>query len=422
VPSSSPALQAISTSAPESAALALRELRRADPALTVAATLAPGVSLLSLGVPFDRLAEILLAHPPIFVRHICPVDLEVALEGLTPPPGPAELTPPPDPTVVNLSPQPPPRSGEGEPGPAAGPPEDRHPSPLRGGAGGEVNQKPLSELLAPLREAALELAPRVDAGRSFSVQTRLLGEGEWEFGPFDVNQALAEAVREATGAPLDVRQPAQVLSVVCVPGTGYVGLSDVEQNLSSWAGGARRFAREPGQISRSEFKLLEALEVFALPMAEGGLALDLGAAPGGWTHLLRARGLRVVAVDPGDLDPRLAGDRGIRHVRATAQQFLPCRERFDLIVNDMRMDARDSARVMLDAAPCLRPNGHALMTLKLPAEAPEQVMHQALALLGRRYHILGARQLFHNRSEVTVALAPGTAARPGRGDWVFRRG
>jgi 23S rRNA (cytidine2498-2'-O)-methyltransferase len=203
---------------------------------------------------------------------------------------------------------------------------------------------------------------------------------------------------------------------------GYVGLSDVEQNLSSWAGGARRFAREPGQISRSEFKLLEALEVFALPLPEGGLALDLGAAPGGWTRLLRARGLRVVAVDPAALDPRLAGDRGIRHVRATAQQFFPCRERFDLIVNDMRMDARDSARLMLDAAPCLRPEGHALMTLKLPAEGPEQVMHQALALLARRYRVLGARQLFHNRSEVTVALAPGTTARPGRGSWEFRRG
>jgi 23S rRNA (cytidine2498-2'-O)-methyltransferase len=277
-------------------------------------------------------------------------------------------------------------------------------------------------MLAPLRDAALTLAPRVDPSRSFSVQTRLLGEQEWEFGPFDVNQAVAEAITEATGARLDVRQPAQVLSVVCMPDKGYMGLSDVEQNLSNWAGGARRFVREPGQISRSEFKLLEALELFAVPLPEGGRALDLGAAPGGWTRLLRARGLRVVAVDPAALDPRLAGDPGIRHVRATAQQYLPGRERFDLIVNDMRMDARDSARLMLDAAPCLQPEGHALMTLKLPAEAPEQVMHQALALLARRYRILGARQLFHNRSEVTVALAPGTTSRPGRGSWVFRRG
>jgi 23S rRNA (cytidine2498-2'-O)-methyltransferase len=119
---------------------------------------------------------------------------------------------------------------------------------------------------------------------------------------------------------------------------------------------------------------------------------------------LRARGYRVVAVDPAELDLRVAADKGVRHVRATAQRFLPCRETFDLIVSDIRMDARDSARIMLLAAPSLRPDGRALITLKLPEDAPEQVMHQALALLTRRYRILGARQLFHNRSEVTVAL------------------
>jgi 23S rRNA (cytidine2498-2'-O)-methyltransferase len=75
-----------------------------------------------------------------------------------------------------------------------------------------------------------------------------------------------------------------------------------------------------------------------------------------------------------------------------------------VIVNDMRMDARDSARLMLDYAPCLAPEGFALMTLKLPHQQPERVVHQAIGLLLRRYELRGARQLFHNRSEITVAL------------------
>ena len=70
----------------------------------------------------------------------------------------------------------------------------------------------------------------------------------------------------------------------------------------------------------------------------------------------------------------------------------------------MRMDARDSARLMLDYAPCLAAEGWAVMTLKLPQRSPEQVAHQAIDLLLRRYQLLGARQLFHNRSEITVAL------------------
>jgi hypothetical protein len=46
--------------------------------------------------------------------------------------------------------------------------------------------------------------------------------------------------------------------------------------LSDWAGGVRRFAREEGQLSRSEFKLLEAFEVFDISVPQKGLALDLG--------------------------------------------------------------------------------------------------------------------------------------------------
>jgi 23S rRNA (cytidine2498-2'-O)-methyltransferase len=68
------------------------------------------------------------------------------------------------------------------------------------------------------------------------------------------------------------------------------------------------------------------------------------------------------------------------------------------------MDARDSARLMLDYAPCLDPEGFAIVTLKLPHREPEQVVHQAIGLLVRRYEVIAARQLFHNRSEVTVAL------------------
>jgi 23S rRNA (cytidine2498-2'-O)-methyltransferase len=256
-----------------------------------------------------------------------------------------------------------------------------------------------------LAAAALELSPALDPGRSFSVQTRLVDSPATPpYGRFEVNERLAAALIESTGAPLDVRAPEQVLSVLVTPGTGYVGLSNVEENLSSWAGGAIRFAREAEQVSRSEFKLLEALQVFELTLPQAGSALDLGASPGGWTRLLRRAGLAVTAVDPGDLDPRVTADAGVHHIRTTAQEFRCRPGEFAVIVNDMRMDARDSARLMLDYAVCLDPAGFALMTLKLPHRDPEQVVHQAVGLLQRRYELIGARQLFHNRSEITVAL------------------
>ena len=184
-----------------------------------------------------------------------------------------------------------------------------------------------------------------------------------------------------------------------------MGLSPTHLNLSDWAGGVRRFAREEGQISRAEFKLLEALEVFRIDLPPRGVALDLGAAPGGWTRVLRQREQFVTAVDPAELDPRLADDKAVRHKRMTAEEYLADEpDEFDLIVNDMRMDARDSARLMVAYSKQLYRHGLALMTFKLPGTDRKRIIDQAFGILRQRYEILGARQLFHNRSEITVAM------------------
>ena len=189
-----------------------------------------------------------------------------------------------------------------------------------------------------------------------------------------MNERLA-ALLQSWGAPLDVRSPVQVLSVTCTPRDAYLGLSLAAENLSSWAGGERRFKREPEQVSRAEFKLLEALELFAVKLPPAGRALDLGAAPGGWTRQMAARGLQVVAVDPAALDPRVAALPGVTHIRRTLQAAKIGGE-FDVLVNDMRMDAADSARLMLDAARRLRPGGIGVMTLKLPAKGRAAVQEQ----------------------------------------------
>src|SRR3989442_8284381 len=115
------------------------------------------------------------------------------------------------------------------------------------------------------------------------------------------------------------------------PAGGSGGLSRVEDNLSAWAGGAIRFAREPHQVSRSEFKLLEALRVFHLSLPASGSALDLGAAPGGWTRRLRSAGLAVTAADPGGRDPPVVAVPGGRHVRATPQEVHSRRGGFVII-------------------------------------------------------------------------------------------
>ncbi len=334
----------ILTCDPEFLEFAQEELAAADSAARVAQELAPGVLLVNLGAPFGQIGAAWLAAPPVFVRHICPVDEFIAGDG----------------------------------------------------SAGDLDK---------LIWVAGDLVAQLDADAPYSVQTRVLGEVGYK--PFDANQRLSEAIGSMGGPPLDVRNPTQVVSVVATEAGVYLGISPVALNLSGWAGGMRRFAREPEQVSRAEFKLLEAIEVFGLRLPPHGVALDLGASPGGWTRVLRQRDQYVTAVDPGDLDPRLAQDKGIRHRRMTAEIYLADDpDRFDIIVNDMRMDGRDSARLMVSYARLLYPHGWALMTLKLPEQNRRPVLDHAFNILAEVYTVAGARHLFHNRSEITVYLQP----------------
>ncbi len=285
-----------------------------------------------------------------------------------------------------------------------------------------------------LAVANLPAFQQLERGVHFAVQTRLLQTGESHINrPYtsgQLNQALAEAIAEETAAVESIKKPQVIISLLCTSEKGYLGISTSEENLSDWPGGMRHFAQTPEQISRAEFKLLEALEVFGVTLPARGHALDLGAAPGGWTRLLLEAGLHVVAVDPAQLDPRLVaprfivgdsfivGESRLEHYRGYAETYLEDAlkqgRRFDVITNDMRMDARQAARLLVQARQCLRSDGFVISTLKLPHATreidPLKTLKEALSLLRGRdksgpYGIVQARQLFHNRQEVTVIAA-----------------
>lgn len=120
---------------------------------------------------------------------------------------------------------------------------------------------------------------------------------------------------------------------------------------------------------------------------------------------MRQREQYVTAVDPAWLHNSLQNDNNVRHLRMTAAAYLYDEpDTFDLIVNDMRMDARDSARLMVDYAQYLYHDGAAVMTFKLPGDKRQQALDHAFNILKQAYTIQGVRQLFHNRSEITVYL------------------
>lgn len=113
----------------------------------------------------------------------------------------------------------------------------------------------------------------------------------------------------------------------------------------------------------------------------------------------------MTAVAPTPLYPWLAFDSDVVYQPMRAEEYVSyCRTTFDLVVNDMYLDARHSAQLMVEYASHLRQEGIAIMTLKLPARNRQRIMDHSYRILRKAYKIIRVRQLVSNRKEVTLFL------------------
>jgi 23S rRNA (cytidine2498-2'-O)-methyltransferase len=115
-------------------------------------------------------------------------------------------------------------------------------------------------------------------------------------------RALARRI-EHRGHVIERANGDQTISVCLTPRETVIGLNPPGFALADWPGGRVGLAKTDAQVSRSEFKLEELFKTAGLDLPSRGVALDLGASPGGWTRILRRRGLTVWAIDPAALDP-----------------------------------------------------------------------------------------------------------------------
>jgi len=183
---------------------------------------------------------------------------------------------------------------------------------------------------------------------------------------------------------------------------------------SAWAMGIPRLRFPRGAPSRSGLKLVEALETLIdgreLPqrMRAGRVAIDLGAAPGGWSAVLAQRGLRVIAVDNGAIAKEVLATELVEHRRADAFRYHPERP-VDWMVCDV---VAAPARVAALAAQWVERGWcrETIFNLKLPNRDRWQevlrchgVIERAVASSASR-HLLRIKHLYHDREEVTAHL------------------
>jgi 23S rRNA (cytidine2498-2'-O)-methyltransferase len=182
--------------------------------------------------------------------------------------------------------------------------------------------------------------------------------------------------------------------------------------ISPWPGGIPRLKFPRAAPSRSTLKLEEAFLVLLNEgererwLQPGMRAVDLGAAPGGWTWQFVARSLRVTAVDNGPMDDALMACGLVDHLRTDGFHYRPPRP-VDWLVCDMVEQPRRVAALMagwLTQGACR----YAIFNLKLPMKKRYDevrlclgILHDAFAKAGLRLD-LRARQLYHDREEITV--------------------
>lgn len=254
---------------------------------------------------------------------------------------------------------------------------------------------------------AVDQVTTMDSGSKFAVQCRVIGAG-LPYSAKDIEVYVGEAYYNRGHIPSFsdrdiINDDIEIISILIHGKSYYVGFSKSSDNLNFHSDEHRIRARKgKREISRAESKLIEALSTFKIELDGHGTALDLGAAPGGWSKVLADYGYEVLAVDPAELHPDLEKDIRIKHLKSKAQD-IKLEQPLDLIVNDMNMEPQETAEIMNEIAHLLKRGGLAIVTLKLPDHAQKSIQ-EGVSILEKEYEVKRIRSLFHNRQEVTALL------------------
>ncbi|HZG56032.1 SAM-dependent methyltransferase [Paenibacillus sp.] len=257
--------------------------------------------------------------------------------------------------------------------------------------------------LAAIRTAVAE-ADAPLSGKKVAVQARKAEAPQTpktELAPIDVKRAVDDALTAAHGAIPVVQDMEYIVSVYLARDTAYVGWSTPRDNLSSWSGGAVHFRKEDGDISRAKFKLMEAEVAFGIDFGAYHSALDIGAAPGGWSSFLLEKGLRVTAVDPADMHPSLLREHGFTYIKKNAADVTFPANEFDLLVCDMSWDPLRMAELVKRLLPSVSRDGLVLTTVKLMHGKAFATLREVESIMAPEAKLVQAKQLFHNREELT---------------------
>lgn len=273
---------------------------------------------------------------------------------------------------------------------------------------GLIENLPVSDRVTSLLAAARELGET----RELIIETVDTNDGKELSGLSKKFTAPFEKALRASSL-FSPRSPLR-LHLVFISGTqAYLGVSGLG-NSSPWSMGIPRLRMPKEAPSRATLKLEEAWHHF-IPadawesrLAASMRAVDLGAAPGGWTWQLVQRGMFVEAVDNGPMDKNLMETGQVQHILSDGFLYEPKKPVDWLVCDIVDKPARVTSMVIkwFQKRYCRE----AVFNLKLPMKQRYMEVKKCEDRIRRELESAGLRidiqfkQLYHDREEVTGHL------------------
>lgn len=197
-------------------------------------------------------------------------------------------------------------------------------------------------------------------------------------------------------------------------GTHVIVGQSTEGNASPWEMGVPRLKFPAAAPSRSTLKLEEAW--LQLMTAEermsflkiGHTAVDLGAAPGGWTWQLVNKGMKVWSIDNGPMNQELMDTGKVTHLQDDAFVFKPTRTVDWMVCDVVDQPAKVADRMLrwLLERWCR----YTVFNLKLPMKQRWAEVQRIFERIDATFaensvsYELRAKHLYHDREEITVFI------------------
>jgi 23S rRNA (cytidine2498-2'-O)-methyltransferase len=208
--------------------------------------------------------------------------------------------------------------------------------------------------------------------------------------------------------PLNSARAGQLVldCVIVEPDEWWIGCHRTASIPSRWPGGLFEMELPSEAVSRAYLKMKEALAWSRMPLHAGDVWAEIGSAPGGASEALLSHGLRVIGIDPAEMDPVVLSNPSFTHWKKRGADV---RRREFRPVRYLAADINIAPNYTLDTVENIvtHPDVHIrglLLTLKLlDWKLADEVPGYLDRVKSWGYSQVRARQLHHNRQEICLA-------------------